>query len=125
MTRALYRLLLPILGCLFVIAGEAQAQKHLAVADLDFFRKRIGECWKVPEVGKYPAATNVEIGIKLKLDGTLDGPPSVSKPLQDDKALALSKEAIDAVYRCQPYKLSADTYELWKELVIRFSASPF
>jgi TonB C terminal len=88
--------------------------------DVTALYNRLQACWN-PASGSDPAVTVI---LKLKQNGTLDGEPRVvpgSGAAPQDAAI---KRALEAVKRCQPFRLSPGTYEGWKEIQVTFQPVP-
>jgi hypothetical protein len=83
-------------------------------------RRQIGYCWRGIEDLPEEDQIDVEIGMKLKLDGTLDGNAELVSPRS--RPVGRSGLAVDlalrAVRKCEPYKLPEDSYEQWKDIVV-------
>ena len=59
--------------------------------------------------------------MRLKPDGTLAAPPTVTTSGQSPLFMAARDSAIRAVFRGQPFDmLRPETYELWKDIEITF-----
>jgi hypothetical protein len=85
--------------------------------DTAAFRARLTACSR--SAGMFTMDRNVAIELRVffRRDGSLAAPPElVESPLSAD-AVALTKMAIDALERCQPFsELPADKYKDWKTL---------
>ena len=88
-------------------------------------RRQIGYCWRdikdLPEEDQI----DVEISMKLTLDGMLDGNAELVSPRS--RPVGRSGLAVDlalrAVRKCEPYKLPEDSYEQWKDIVVTIGPS--
>ena len=68
-----------------------------------------------------PQELVVAIRMRLKPDGTLAAPPTVTTSGQSPLFMAARDSAIRAVFRGQPFDmLRPETYELWKDIEITF-----
>ena len=98
-------------------AGERAGNTASLQASL---RRQIGYCWRGIEDLPEEDQIDVEIGMKLKLDGTLDGNAELVSPRS--RPVGRSGLAVDlalrAVRKCEPYKLPEDSYEQWKDIVV-------
>lgn len=89
-------------------APMASPQEVVAV------QKRVQKFWNPPAVGKgWP----VLIVLKLKRDGTLDGPPHVLAKDPPPEFAPWRDAAVKAVLLASPYTMfKPDTYESWREI---------
>jgi colicin import membrane protein len=93
----------------------------LSMNELDALRARLASLWNIPAGAKDPRELTVLIRIKLKPDGTLNGPPMVLTSGTSPLFVAARDSAIRALFRGQPYDmLRPETYELWKDIEITF-----
>ena len=93
----------------------------LSMSELDALRARLASLWNIPAGAKDPRELTVLIRIKLKPDGTLNGPPMVLTSGNTPLFAAARDSAIRALFRGQPYDmLRPETYELWKDIEITF-----
>lgn len=112
-----------IVGCLLAVCAAAPAQEALTQLDLDNLIRQIQICWKLPPDVSKGRTSVVEVRIKFKSDGTLDGRPKIlNEPTGDDLILIIDS-AIRALVRCQPFKLRVASYESWKEIDVTFNSS--
>ncbi|MDP1555766.1 MAG: hypothetical protein Q8S09_16660 [Hyphomonas sp.] len=83
-------------------------------------RRQIGYCWRGIEDLPKEDQIDVEIQMKLKLDGTLDGNAELISPRS--RPVGRSGLAVDlalrAVRKCEPYKLPEDAYQEWKDIIV-------
>jgi hypothetical protein len=80
--------------------------------------EQIRTCWKPKK--EWPAVT---VRFKLLQDGALSGEPEI--PLHKVEAEAAEAAAVGAITKCQPFRLPADQYEAWKNVVWTFDAAVF
>jgi hypothetical protein len=84
--------------------------------DTAAFRARLSACSRSAGMSGMDDRTAIQLRVSFKRDGTLASPPEVRSSLSAD-AVALTKMAIDALERCQPFtELPADKYKTWKTL---------
>jgi len=88
----------------------------LTADDTQALRKQIMACWTPQK-----PTVEVVIRVKYKMDGTVDGVPSLVDRKDQAEYLEAASAAITAVTKCQPIKLPASSYDSWKtiELVLR------
>ncbi len=93
----------------------------LSMSELDALRARLASLWAIPAGAKDPRELTVLIRIRLKPDGTLNGPPMVLTSGTTPLFVAARDSAIRAIFRGQPYDmLRPETYEVWKDIEITF-----
>lgn len=98
--------------------------EKLSQSELDALRAQIQKCWN-PPVG-VSDAKNLKISIKMHLDpsGALEAEPQVVAGGGDDMLGRVAAEsAMRAVMRCAPYKLPADKYQTWADVIVNFDPS--
>jgi hypothetical protein len=86
--------------------------------DTAAFRARLSACSRTATMFAMDNNVAIELRIFFKRDGSLAAPPALLRytSLSAD-AVALTKMAIDALQRCQPFtELPADKYNDWKTL---------
>lgn len=102
--------------------GAAQAKgNQLSQNELDALRARLAQLWNPPAGARNPQELVVAVRIRLKPDGTLAGPPTVTTSGQTPLFMASRDSAIRAVFRGQPFDmLRPETYEEWKDIEVTF-----
>jgi len=88
--------------------------------DVMSIRGQLFKCWIVPQTKESIEGIRVDLFIKLKPNGMLDGEPELKTEHKDELSKAVAASVIKAVNKCQPFKASKSTYELWKELDLSF-----
>jgi colicin import membrane protein len=97
------------------------AAQQLTQTELDALRARLAQLWNPPAGAQNPQELVVAIRMRLKPDGTLNGPPMVMTSGQSPLFMAARDSAIRAVFRGQPFDmLRPETYEEWKDIEITF-----
>jgi hypothetical protein len=85
--------------------------------DTAAFRARLSVCSRSPASYALDDNVAIELRISFKPDGSLAAPPELLRSSLSAGAVALTKMAVDALERCQPFsELPADKYEKWKTL---------
>ncbi len=83
-------------------------------------------CWEDTDDLPDPERLTVSIRIFLKPDGTIQGRPEFVSPRRapiGDRYMQVAMDrAMRAANSCQPYRLPADDYEDWRELILNFRA---
>jgi hypothetical protein len=96
----------------------------LTQSEMDGLRAQIEKCWN-PPVG-VSDAKDLKISVKMKLDpsGALQADPQVIAGGGDSMLGRVAAEsAMRAVMRCAPYKLPADKYQSWADVIVNFDPS--
>jgi hypothetical protein len=89
--------------------------------DTAAFRARLSACSR-PALYTMDDNDAIALRVFLKPDGSLAAPPELLGSSLSAGAVALTKMAVDALERCQPFpELPADKYKKWKtlDLVVR------
>jgi len=95
-----------------VLFCSAQGQSQ-PVLPLDQFRQRIAVNWKPPKDFQTP----IDIDIRLKPDGTLDGPPKILTRGTGPEFIAARDAAVKAIRRSAPFNMfKPENYAIWREL---------
>lgn len=98
--------------------------EKLSQSEMDALRAQIQRCWN-PPVG-VSDATDLKISIKMKLDpsGAVEADPQVIAGGGDGMLGRIAAESAKrAVLRCAPYKLPADKYQAWADVIVNFDPS--
>ena len=94
-------------------------------AMINIVRRTMEPCWIVRAGSKDAQNIHVEIKVALRSDGNVSNARITNKnELQKDPfSLAAGESALRAVLNpsCQPYKLPADKYAVWKDLTLTFN----
>jgi hypothetical protein len=88
-------------------------------------QSQINRCWRRPDYGPHPERLIVRFELFLNRDGSVAQAPQLT---QDTAAAVASdpymRAAADsgrrAIYECAPYRLPADKYNLWRDIVFTF-----
>ncbi|HXW26873.1 MAG TPA: hypothetical protein VEK73_19180 [Xanthobacteraceae bacterium] len=93
----------------------------LSQSELDAFRRQVQTCWSPPAGAENAGSLKVDITIRLKRDGFLDGAPTLDRGAPDAYGRAMNESAIRALIQCQPYTMFAPAkYDDWKEIPLSF-----
>jgi outer membrane biosynthesis protein TonB len=95
----------------------------LTMSEKDALRALIGRNWNVPTGAPNLEKLVVVVRFQLNPDGTLAGPPQLvdaSKYTSDSFFRAAADAALRAVQMTQPYKLPANKYNEWRDIVLTF-----
>jgi outer membrane biosynthesis protein TonB len=92
----------------------------LTQSELDALRAQISRCWNVPAGAADARNLQVEINIKLRVDGSLSAEPMVLAHSSGPYFQVFAESALTALRRCQPYTLPAAKYDVWKDIDVVF-----
>jgi hypothetical protein len=112
----------------YTLRGEWLATSLEEIAGMmQTIRTCIKSKWRPgPSAEPRPSAdVIVRVRLRFNADGTLAEPPTIPNQKDDPTFRAASKNAVQAVHACEPFKLPKDKYELWKEVVINFDLRDF
>lgn len=85
--------------------------------DTAAFRARLSACSRSAVMYSMDGNVAIELRVFFKRDGSLAAPPQLLHSSLSADAVALTKIAVDALQRCQPFpELPADKYKKWKTL---------
>lgn len=81
---------------------------------------RMADCWHPPAALK--DAHTLKVTFKLNFDetGNFARSPQNETNISDNLVRAAVESAHRALIRCAPYPLPADTYDVWKDMVVHF-----
>jgi len=103
------------------LGAPAAVAAQLTQSELDALRARLAQLWNPPAGAQNPQELVVAIRMRLKPDGTLNGPPMVMTSGQSPSFMASRDSAVRAILRGQPFDmLRPETYEQWKDIEITF-----
>lgn len=85
---------------------------------MEFIVRRIGQCYR-PPVGAAAGLDGLRVRLMFGLnpDGTLAGRPEIAGGASHKNAVEAAERAVVA---CQPYRLPASQYQLWKHVEVEF-----
>ena len=86
-------------------------------------RARMRECWQPNPASENAHWLKVTIKLKFKPNGELSGGPENQTPVSDSLTRAEVERAQRALIRCAPYVLPAESYDVWKDMVLTFRPS--
>jgi colicin import membrane protein len=78
------------------------------------FKQQVERCWKKPYGGIESQKPEAVFAIRLKRDGSLEGPPVPEGTPATPYLRVYQESALRAILECQPYKLPAAFFEEWK-----------
>jgi hypothetical protein len=85
------------------------------------FLSQVQRCWKKPYAGVEVQKVEAAFEIRLKRDGTLDGPPVPGGSPTTPYLRLYQQSALRAIVGCQPYKLPQEYFDEWKYFAPVFS----
>ncbi len=94
---------------------------NLMTADLaDALKSQIYRCWSPPTGAPDARDLIVDFDLSLNPDGTVGRlqmtPGTAAQAAGNAYTRAAAEAASRAIYQCQPYRLPADRYNLWREI---------
>ena len=92
----------------------------MTFSEIDAFRAKISQCWNPPVGGLGADAIKVKLRMQLRQDGSLSHEPQVVNRAGSPYFQAAADAAVRAVMLCQPYKLPARKYALWRDMILNF-----
>jgi hypothetical protein len=85
-------------------------------------------CWDTVADLPNPQRLLVTVRVKLNTDGTLSGQPELMKPsrppIGDRPMNTAIERALTATRTCAPYRLPADSYDIWREITFVVGPEP-
>src|SRR5271168_5397915 len=78
------------------------------------FKEQVDRCWKAPYGGVENQNPEAAFDIRLKRDGTLDGPPIPEGTPATPYLRVFQESALRAIIACQPYNLPPAFFDEWK-----------
>jgi colicin import membrane protein len=106
-------------------ATSQQARQSHAAKWEAMFLSQVGRCWNKYDSGTNVQTANVAFEIKLRRDGTLEGPPVPEETPATPDRRTYQEGAARALVECQPYQLPAEYYDEWKHFVPVFVPPKF
>jgi outer membrane biosynthesis protein TonB len=105
--------------------AAAKIDPRAAATLAQAIQAQVAPCWNPPTGGRDVRKMTVLVHVDYGRDGRVLGMPRVSQQTgltaaNQDYADAFRATAIRAVLRCQPLKLPAELYDLWKSVDINF-----
>lgn len=91
------------------------------------FQSQVKRCWKKYDSGSGIEIPNADVAfeIKLKRDGTLEGPLVPTSAPGTADLRTYQDNAARAIVECQPYQLPAEFYNEWKYFEAVFKLKTF
>lgn len=97
---------------------------QMAASAEDALREQLKRCWRAPIDQPNPERLIITLRVFLNRDGTVSRAPTVEKPNPipaGDRGMVIASEnALRAVRTCAPYDLPDESFDIWKEVVLRF-----
>lgn len=106
------------------VQGAAEGQDaRISANDIDALRAQISRCWAPPVGGLGGDAIIVKLRIVLNEDGTLSRAPEVVNNHPSPFFPPAADSAVRAVFQCQPYRMPAEKYSEWRDMLLNFDPS--
>lgn len=80
-------------------------------------KSQLAACWRLPGAGGGEDTPVVTLRWRMKPDGSLDGDPAVQSAPGDSAGQVAAEAALRAVRGCQPFRLPAEQYDGWKDVI--------
>jgi outer membrane biosynthesis protein TonB len=98
---------------------------RVTMSEIDYLRRQIGRCWSLPAGAKDAQDLVIEIRVAMNSDGTVNSARIMDqvRMTMDPFFRSAAESALRAVLnrRCQPFKLSPEKYDLWKNMILSFN----
>jgi colicin import membrane protein len=98
--------------------------REISASELAFIvsaiRQGVKPCWNVLGGGLDAQTAVVRMRVRFKSDGSIDGAPQVLNAQGGAYFQAAQESAVRAVLGCQPYRLPAEKYDIWKDVILNF-----
>lgn len=101
------------------VTGKNSAVK-MTQNEVDALIGQIKKCWN-PPIGSAEAHIKVTMRFALNQDGTVNGRPSAIEAPAHPLGPSLARSAERAILQCGPYRLPADKYSAWADVVADFN----
>ena len=96
-------------------------QPQLTPRDIDAIRVQMRRCWTIPAGAANAHKLVVKIRVFLDIDGRMIVPPKVLTQARGRFYRVAVENALRALRRCEPFKMPAEKYESWREMVLIFN----
>ncbi len=93
---------------------------------IDALNNQIAQCWSPPVGAPHPEQLRPQFRLFLNPDGSVAQPPQLTGDSGGDGnpyMRAAVEAARRAIMTCQPYKLPADKYNIWRDITLDFDPS--
>ncbi len=92
---------------------------------ITMLQSEINRCWTRPDYGPHPERLLVRYELFLNRDGSVAQAPkltseSAAAVAGDPYMRAAADSGRRAIYQCAPYRLPADRYNVWRDIVFTF-----
>ncbi len=98
-------------------------QPRLTLRDIDAIKVQMRRCWTIPAGAANAHKLIVKIRVFLDIDGRMIVPPKVLTRSRGKFFRVAVENALRALRRCEPFKMPAEKYEVWREMVLIFNPS--
>ena len=94
---------------------------QLSLRDIDAIKVQMRRCWTIPAGAANAHKLVVKIRVFLDIDGRMIVPPKVLTRARGKFFRVAVENALRALRRCEPFKMPAEKYESWREMVLIFN----
>lgn len=92
----------------------------LTQTEIDALRAQIQACWNPPAGAADARDIIVKVRLQLRQDGSLSADPMLMNSGSHPIFRIAAESAMRAIRRCQPYRLPASKYEVWRDVEVTF-----
>lgn len=100
-------------------ATGRNANIRMTQNEMDALMGQIKKCWN-PPIGSAEAGLKVVIRFALAQDGSVNGRPAPLEAPAHPLGLSLARSAERAIIQCGPYRLPAEKYSVWSDVIATF-----
>jgi len=88
-------------------------------------RSQVARCWSEDALAADQGGLTVDIRVAFEADGQLSKADfvDVGRMVHDETYRDFAVTARDSLFRCSPFDLPPETYDLWRDFTMRFVAS--
>ena len=94
---------------------------EITLDEKDALRAQIERCWNPPVGAAGAVDLLIKLRISLRRDGTLQSPPVLVNSGSSQYFQVAAESAIRAVRRCEPYRMPAEKYGAWRQIILNFN----
>ncbi len=94
---------------------------QLTPRDIDAIKVQMRRCWTIPAGAANAHKLVVKIRVFLDVDGRMIVPPKVLTRARGKFFRVAVENALRALRRCEPFRMPAEKYESWREMVLIFN----
>ena len=96
-------------------------EASIELRDIATIKVQMRRCWTIPAGAANAHKLVVKIRVFLDIDGRMIVPPKVLTRARGKFFRVAVENALRALRRCEPFKMPAEKYESWREMVLIFN----